>query len=589
MINQEKRDNPEKSDWRLFAKLYGFIKPYKKYLIPALALTTIISSLSPLRPYLIKSAIDTYISNKDLNGLFQIILLIGGLVVLQGALQFGQNYLMQWIGQNTLSDMREKVFAKIHSMNMKYFDTTPIGKLVTRVTNDIEALNELFSSGVVMALADILLLIWIVAFMFYTNVELALYTLSVLPILIIATFIFKSKVRVVFRDIRLKTAAMNTFLNESISGVSSVKLFQREKHIESKFDEINTDTKKLWIKTVYYHALFFPVVELVGSLALALALWRTAGGILDKTMTIGALVAFLQYAEMFFRPVRDLAEKFTTLQSAMAAGERVMEVLNSESESDEMNRELELKEFNQKIEFKNLSFSYGGDKYAVIDASFDIKKGEKVAIVGATGSGKTTLINLLQGLYNYEHGSIMIDGKELKHINKNDLLARIAAVQQDVFLFSRSIKENVSLKRDGLADIDIEKSLRKIGAYDFVSKLEKGEATILSERGNSLSSGQKQLISFSRAHIGKPEILILDEATSSIDSQSEKIIETALDELLAGKTAVIIAHRLSTIRKADKIIVMHKGKIREIGDHNSLMQSGGIYSKLYRLQFGKAS
>lgn len=579
--------NKEKSniDLKLLSRLYTFLKPYTKYLYIALSLTIIISAISPLRPYLTKIAIDSYIAHSDISGLIKIIILIFSLMMFQGLLQFSQNYLMQWVGQNVLADIRIKLFKHIQSLSMKYFDKNPIGRLVTRVTNDIEALNELFSSGVVMALADILLIIWIVIFMFYTNVTLALLTLSVLPFLVIATFIFKNKVRVVFRDIRLKVAAMNSFLNESISGISSVKLFRQEDSRKTAFDEINKDTKVLWIKTVYYHALFFPIVEFLGALAVAMVLYYTAGNILNGAMTVGVLVAFLQYSEMFFRPIRDLAEKFTTLQGALASGERIIEVLDTNETIPEPDKAVAFDSFNNSIEFKNVKFSYDESKVVLSDLNFKINKGEKIAIVGATGSGKTSIINILLKLYEFNSGAILIDGKDIRQINKNDLLKRFALVMQDVFLFSRTIKDNISLGRNELTNQDIEDSINQIGALDFISQLNDGTDTLLSERGNSLSTGQKQLISFSRAYTGKPDILVLDEATSNIDSETEKQIEAATDKLLENKTAIIIAHRLSTVRKADKIIVLHNGEIREIGSHKELLDKKGLYAKLYKLQF----
>ncbi len=579
--------NKEKSnlDIGLISRLFTFLKPYTKYLYFALSLTIIISAISPLRPYLTKIAIDSYIANSDMSGLINMIILIFSLILLQGLIQFSQNYLMQWIGQNVLADIRTKLFRHIQSLSMKYFDKNPIGRLVTRVTNDIEALNELFSSGVVMALADILLIFWIVAFMFYTNVTLALLTLSVLPFLIIATFIFKNKVRVVFRDIRVKVASMNSFLNESISGISSVKLFMQEDSRKEKFDDINKDTKYLWIKTVYYHALFFPIVEFLGAFAVAMVLYYTAGNILNDTLTVGVLVAFLQYSEMFFRPIRDLAEKFTTLQGALASGERIIEVFDTNEIIAESEINEEFSSFKDSIEFKNVKFSYDDSKVVLSDLNFKINKGEKIAIVGATGSGKTSIINILLKLYEFNSGAILIDGKDIRQINRNDLLKRFALVMQDVFLFSRSINDNISLGREHINEVEVLQSIQEIGALDFITNLEEGSSTLLNERGNSLSTGQKQLISFSRAYTGKPDILVLDEATSNIDSETEKQIEAATDKLLENKTAIIIAHRLSTVRKADRIIVLHNGEIREIGTHRELLAKKGLYAKLYKLQF----
>ncbi len=574
-------------DFKLLKRLIIYLKPYKWQTYLAIFLTILASALFPLRPYLIKIAIDDYISIADWNGLLNIILLIFSVLIINGALQFAQTYLMQWVGQNVLLSIRQNLFTHIQNLSLKFFDKNPVGRLVTRVTNDVEVLNELFSSGVVMIIADLLLIGWIIAYMFFINVELSLLTLTILPVLIIATYAFKTKVRVVFRDIRKTVAQLNSTFNEFITGISTVKQFTQEEEQFKKFDETNVIHRNLWVKSVFYYAVFFPIIEMLSTIVLGIIIWYAAENILSGFMTIGILIAFLQYAEMFFRPIRDLTEKFTTLQSAMASSERIFGLLDTEEKIFEAENAKEFKTFINKIEFKNINFSYVQEKKVLENISFDVKKGEKLAIVGATGSGKTTIINLLSRFYDYENGQIRIDGINLKDFRISSLREKIAIIQQDVFLFSRTIYENIFLK-----DIppDIESAKEEINKYGIGCILDSFSdifQTKLAERGATLSAGQRQLISICRALVANPEILILDEATSNIDSKTEQIIETLLNDLLAGRTAIIIAHRLSTIKNADRILVLHHGKVNDIGTHEELLQKDGLYAKLYRLQMFK--
>jgi ATP-binding cassette subfamily B multidrug efflux pump len=570
-------------DLNLLKRLYGFIKPYKKLIIIPIILTLVTSALAPVRPYLMKIAIDDYVTPGDYSGLLMMISIIFGMLVVHAALQYILAYIMQHIGQKILRDIRIKVFAHIQKLSLAFHDKNPVGKLVTRVTNDIEALNDLFSTGIVVMIADLLMIIWIVIFMFITNVELTLLTLALLPILFLVTTVFRKKVRVIFRDIRTKVAEMNTFLNEFISGIITVKLFTQEKNQTNKFDEVNEEHQDLWIKTIFYYAMFFPTIEMLSTLGLALVIWYTAGNILSGLMTIGILIAFLQYAEMFYRPIRDLTEKFTTLQSAMAAAERIYNILDTED--IEVTEGKELGEFKDKIEFRNMSFSYDGEKWVLKNLNLEIKKGETLAIVGATGAGKTSIVNLLLKFYEYQEGEILIDGKEFKEIDTKSLRSKVALVMQDVFLFSRSVSDNISLGDEKTDDKSIINSARALGAEEFIDNLPLKYNSLVHERGVKLSAGQRQLISFCRAYAADPEILILDEATSNIDSYTESIIEKSLKILLKNRTSVVIAHRLSTIKNADKIAVLHHGELRELGNHKELLALGGIYSRLYKLQF----
>jgi ABC-type multidrug transport system fused ATPase/permease subunit len=510
---------------------------------------------------------------------------IFALLIVNGALRVGMTYIMQWVGQSVLNDIRTKLFEHIHKLSLSYYDKNPVGKLVTRVTNDVEVLNQLFSSGLVMMIADIMLIFWIIGFMFYTNTELALITLAVLPLLMLVTTFFRKKVRVLFRDLRNEVSKMNSFLNEFISGITTVKLFTQEKRLAENFNQINSTTRELNIRTVFYYAIFYPAVELISAIAIGLILWYAGGNILSGIMTVGMLIAFIQYAEMFFRPVRDLSEKYTTLQSAMASSERIFSLLDTEVFLSDNQGAKNISTIKDSIVFDNVSFSYDNEKWVLKNINFKINKGETIAIVGATGSGKSSLINLLCRFYDFQEGKILIDGTDIKDIKQVSLREKIALVMQDVFLFSRTVSENISLGNENINMEKIKNAAKALGAYNFIEKLPNKFATEVSERGQTLSSGQVQLISFCRAYASNPDILILDEATSSIDTETEQLIEKSLEILLKDRTSIVIAHRLSTIKRADRIIVLHKGEIREIGTHDELLEKQGIYAKLYQLQY----
>ncbi|MCL5992329.1 MAG: ABC transporter ATP-binding protein/permease [Bacteroidetes bacterium] len=572
-------------DLKILKRLLVYLKPYKKWVAVSVVITIISSALAPVLPYLTKIAVDKYIEPRNWNGLVGIIFIIGVLLLVNAFLRFVLTYLMQWLGQKVLFDVRMSVFKHIQSLSMRFYDTNPVGRLVTRVTNDVEGLNELFSQGVVMIAADIMLIFWIIGFMFYTNWELSLLTLSVIPLLLFSTVIFRKRVRVLFHDIRLRVAEMNTFLNEFISGINTVKVFIQEENQNKKFDSINSQHKELWVRTVFYYAIFFPTVEMLSAIALGIVLWYSAGNILSGVMTVGILIAFTQYAEMFFRPIRDLTEKFTTLQSAMASAERILSILDTKDIADDKPDAKDMPGFHKAIEFKNVSFSYDSAKWVLKDVSFTVNKSETVAIVGATGAGKTSIINLLCRFYDYNEGEILIDGTDIRSLNQNSLREHFALVMQDVYLFSRTLAENISLGKEQVSDKDIRKAAISLGADYFIERLSSGYETEMIDRGSALSAGQRQLIAFCRAYAMNPEILILDEATSNIDSETERIISTELEKLLENRTSIIIAHRLSTIRRADKIIVLHKGTIREIGTHKELLALNGIYARLYQLQF----
>ncbi len=576
-------------DFRMVRRLLVFLKPYRKFVFLGLLLAIVNSLLSPVRPYLSKIAIDDYIAAGDSHGLLIMSAAIFGVLALNGFLMFAMTYMMQWVGQKVLLDIRLRLFEHIQSRSFSFYDKNPVGRLVTRVTNDVEALNELFSSGLVMVLADILLLLWIVGFMFFISPELSLFVLAALPFLIVATIIFKRKVRDTFRDVRAKLAQMNSFLNEFLSGISAVKLFTAERPQRAAFGEINSDYRGLMVKTVFYHAVFYPVVELISTAVIAIILWFAGVNIIYGALSVGTLIAFLQYAEMFFRPVRDLTEKYTTLQSAMASSERIFGLLDDDAAVRDADGARPIDSFDNEIEFRNVSFSYDGEKQVLKDVSFSVNKGETVAIVGATGAGKTSIISLLSRFYEKNSGEILIDGRRIEDITQKSLRDKMAIVMQDVFLFSRSVAENVSLGKPAITEEMVEDAARALGAEGFIRALPDGFQTKMNERGTMLSAGQRQLLSFCRAYASSPDILILDEATSNIDTATEQLIEQSLEKLLEGKTSIVIAHRLSTIKRADRIVVLHHGQVKEIGTHSELIARDGVYARLYRLQYAQSA
>jgi ATP-binding cassette subfamily B protein len=572
-------------DSKLMKRLLGYVKPYKSYVILAILLNIIVAGLGPLRPYLTKIAVDDAIANKDYNTLHVIVLILIGTLVFQAVFQYILTYFTQLMGQKIIYDLRVKIFSHIQKLSLKYFDKTPIGKIVTRVTNDVEALNEMFSSGIIMVFSDVFIIIWIFGFMFVMSWKLALITLSVLPVLFYATFLFRKKVRIAYRQERKYLSRLNSYMQEHITGMNVVQIFGKEKFEFKKFLGINSDYRDALIRSVFYYALFYPVVEILSSISLALIIWYGGGSIINETMTIGVLFAFIQYTEMFFRPIRDLSEKYNIMQTAMAASERIFEVLDDNTIIENKEKVQSLKNLRGEVEFSNVTFAYNNDEYVLRDVSFDIKPGETVAIVGATGAGKTSIISLLTRFYDIQRGEIKVDGINIKDLDKAELRKKISVVLQDVFLFSGDIKSNIGLNSPEISNEQILDAAKKVGADKFIQKLPNKYDEAVKEKGATLSVGQKQLISFARALAFNPQILILDEATSSVDTETELLIKQAIEKLLVGRTSIVIAHRLSTIQNADKIIVMHKGEIREIGTHQDLLLAKGIYYKLYQLQY----
>ena len=587
-MTQEREDAPKKIDYRLMRRLLSFLKPYRLPLLGAVTLTLTSSALGPLRPYLTRIAIDDHIVTGDLDGLWFFVGLIVGFLVLQGALQYILSLLMAWVGQKVLLDIRSQLYRHVQHLALRFYDTTPVGRIVTRVTNDVEVLNELFSSGVVMMISDVMIIAWILFFMFQTSVTLTLLTIIILPFLLIASFIFRAKVRRVYNLIRRQVASMNAFMNEFISGIRIVQLFRQEGRMTKQFGDLNKEHRELQDRSIMYYATFFPVVEFLSAFALAIILWYTAKTIGSGEMTVGILIAFAQFTEMFFRPVRDLTEKYNTLQSSAVASERIFRLLDTDRTVNDAPDAAPFAHLQSGIEFKNVRFSYDGETEVLKGVSFTVNKGETVALVGATGAGKSSIINLLSRFYDHQDGEILIDGHDIRTYQQETLRSRTAVVLQDVFLFSRSVAENITLDRTTVTTEQVIEAAKALGADGFIQRLPHGYDTNVRERGAVLSAGQKQLISFCRALVTDPEILILDEATANIDTETEQIIERSISTMLKGRTSIVIAHRLSTIQRADRIVVMHHGEVAEVGTHQELLAHDGLYAKLYRLQFEHA-
>jgi len=572
-------------DSKLMKRLLVYIKPYKKYVVFAILLNIIVAALGPLRPVLTKIAIDNYIANKDYNGLLLIILALVVSLIFQAVIQYFLTYYTELLGQKVIFDLRKQIFTHVQKLALKYFDKTPIGRTVTRVTNDVEALNSMFSSGIIEVFSDIFVIIWIFLFMFLMEWKLSLVTLTVMPFLFYGTFLFRKKVRQTYRDVRYHLARLNSYMQEHVTGMNIVQIFHKAKNELKIFSGINKDHKDANVKSIFYYAVFFPFVELLNVTAVALIIWYGGGEVIRHSIQFGVLFAFIQFTEMFFRPVRDLSEKYDILQQAMASSERIFKLLDDETFILNPENPVLLTKIKGEIEFKNVWFAYNPGEYVLKNVSFKIHPGETIAIVGATGAGKTSLINILTRFYDIEKGSITVDGIDIRTMDKHDLRMHISIVLQDVFLFSGTIKSNISLGSDKISDEQIVYAAKTVGADKFISQLPNGYNEEVKEKGATLSVGQKQLISFARALAFNPQILILDEATSSIDTETELLIQNAIEKLLVGRTSIVIAHRLSTIQNADKILVMHKGELKEVGTHQELLANRGIYYKLYQLQY----
>ncbi len=573
-------------DARLMKRLLTYIRPYRRWLLLAVVLLLLGSLFQISFAFIIQIAIDEYIGSGDQAGLLRMALIFLVAVILASGAAYAQLYITQWLGQKVLHDIRMQVFAHLQKLRLSYFDKNPVGRLVTRVTSDVNVLNEMFSSGVVAVIGDLFMLALIVGALLYYNWKLALITFVVLPLLVLATFLFRAKVRRIYREVRTRVARLNAFVQEHITGIRLLQLFVRENRTFDEFNTINRDLRSVHFRGIYYYAIFFPTVEIIGAFSLALLLYYGGVQINDATLTFGELVAFIHLVERFYRPIRDLSEKYNILQASMASSERIFALLDTVP-ADGGGNGSDSRSFNGRLSLENVWFAYKPDEWVLKDVSFTVEPGEKVALVGATGAGKTSLVSLLYRFYDYQRGSMKLDGVELTDWSLAHLRSHLGLVLQDVFMFAGDYAGNIRLRDQRISDDDVKRALHRVGFDRFLETLPDGIHTEVQERGATLSTGQKQLLSFARALAFDPDILILDEATSSVDTETELLIQKALDELLKDRTSIVIAHRLSTIEKADKIVVLHHGEVREIGTHNELIQQPGIYQTLYRMQYQK--
>jgi ATP-binding cassette, subfamily B, multidrug efflux pump len=566
-------------DFGLFKKIISFTKGHKNLLWGAACLTLLGAFLSPLRPYLVQYAFDEYITKNDLTGLGKISIVIIGVLILETSVQYFSGFISNLLAMEVVHEIRMKLYKKLIHFKLDYFDKTPVGTLVTRSISDIQNISDVFSQGFLDIAGDLLKVIIIMLVMFLTNWKITLLSLSTIPILLYATYIFKNAIRAAFNDVRSQVAHLNAFVQEHINGMSVVQIFNREQQEYEKFNTINAAHRDANNKSVWHYSVFFPVVEILSAASIGLLVWWGAKETLQSNLSVGVIVAFIMYINMLFRPIRQLADRFNTLQMGMVCSERVIKVI----ETDDFNvNEGKLKptHLQGKIEFKNVWFAYVDENWVIKDVSFTIEPGQKIAFVGATGSGKTTISALLCRFYEIQKGEILIDGINIMAYELNHLRQLIGMVMQDVFLFPGSIFENVVLNHPQLTEAMVISAAEATGMKVFIDKLPGGIHYHVMERGSLLSTGQRQLISFLRAYLYNPSIMILDEATSSIDSESEQLIQIASEKLTTNRTSIIIAHRLSTIKSADKILVLDKGKLMESGNHDELMQEKGIYFEL---------
>ena len=573
-------------DARLMRRLLQYLRPYWRQV--ALAFVTIIVSAvaSLVQPYLIKVAIDRYITQREIAGLNGLAALYLTVLVASFAAEYIQTWTLQLTGQRIMYDLRMAIYRHLQRLDLRYYDRNPVGRLMTRVTSDVDVLNDLFTSGVVTIFGDVFTLVGIMGVMLWMNWRLALVAFSVLPLIFFVTQWFRRNVRDSYRTVRGLIARINAFLQENITGMSTVQLFRRERTNFARFDTIDREHRDANIDSIFYYAVFYPAIEVVSTLAASLIIWYGGGSVLQRTLTLGALVAFLQYSQRFFRPISDMSEKFNVLQSAMASSERIFKLLDEpvtiESPAQPARRPAPAQGH---IRFEDVWFAYNDDDFVLKGVSFDVRPGERVGIVGATGSGKTTLINLLLRFYDVKRGRITIDGVDIRELDLADVRGLFSLVLQDVHLFSGTVADNIRLGNPAIDDDRVRRAARAVHAEPFIARLPNGYASAVAERGSTLSVGQKQLLSFARALAFDPRVLVLDEATSSIDTETELIIRDALHVLMAGRTTIAIAHRLSTIQDMDKILVLHKGQLRESGTHQELLAQRGIYFKLFELQY----
>lgn len=578
-------ETKQELDLVVLSKVLKLARPYKLLFFSCLSMAILIAPVANIKPFLIGKMVDDYIFVKDLEGLKMMAIVYLFFVFFNVVLQYAFNYYSAVLGQSVIKDLRVSVFKQVESLKLRYFDQTAVGKIITRTISDVQSINEIFTQGVLTMFADILGIFAVLGFMFYHSWRLTLICLVTLPLMALATYVFKEKVKVSFQRVRNEIASMNSFLQEQISGMQIVQMFNAEKQEARKFKNINRKYTSANLNAIEYYAIFYPVVELISAIGLSLLVWWGSRGIWNSTISPGAFVAFPLYLSMLFRPVRMLADKFNTLQMGLVAADRVFKLLERTDHIQDYG-DFKTDKIKGDVEFEDVSFAYDGETFVLHDINFKLESGQTMAIVGSTGSGKTTIINILNRFYEIQSGQIRIDGTDLKKYDLKSLRSKIAIVLQDVFLFNGSVLDNIRLRDKNISREAVIAASETIGADKFIEKMPGGYDFMITERGSNLSMGQKQLISFVRALVIDPDILILDEATSSIDTETEAIIQYAIEKLIEKRTSIIIAHRLSTIRHADKILVLEKGRIREEGSHEELLASPeGHYRQLYEKQF----
>jgi ATP-binding cassette subfamily B multidrug efflux pump len=586
-VEKEKTTSGNIVDYQVLKRLFKFVQPYKGQFYGLVILTILLGVTAPLRPYLIQYTLDNDVANGDYPGLVNMIYLLCGLLVLQAIIQYLHTYLSGWLGQFIIRDIRVKLYSHLVKLRLKFFDKTPIGQLVTRTISDIETLADVFSEGLAAMLGDLLQLIFILGIMIYTDWRLALISLSTLPLLILSTYVFKEKIKVAFNDVRNAVSNLNTYVQEHITGMSVVQIFGSEKREYEKFTEINKEHRRANLKSVLYYSVYFPVAEIISAAGIGLLVWYGAKGVIhqvDTGITLGMLIAFIMYIQMFFRPIRMIADRFNTLQLGIVSSSRIMKLLDN-NEHIPNNGTHAPESIEGAVSFDKVWFAYNDADYVLKDISLNVKPGETIALVGATGAGKSSIINLLNRFYEINRGTISVDGKSIQDYDIDNLRSNIGVVLQDVFLFSDTIMQNITLGNPNITDEDVMEAAKLVGAKKFIERLPGGLNYNVMERGSTLSVGQRQLISFVRAMVYNPRILVLDEATSSVDTETEEMIQKAIDKMMFGRTSIVIAHRLSTIQKANKIIVLDKGEIKEEGTHEELLELGGYYTQLHKMQY----
>jgi ATP-binding cassette, subfamily B, multidrug efflux pump len=572
-------------DARLMRRLLMYLRPYWQQVLVALTAIVLVSMIQLAQPYLIKIAIDDHIATGDRRGLAMLSLAYVIILVASFALEYLQTWTLQMTGQRIMFDMRMQIFGHLQRLDVQYFDRNPVGRLMTRVTTDVDVLNELFTAGVVSVFGDIFLLAGIMGALLVMDWRLALIAFTVLPLIVMVTQWFRTNVRESYRSVRTWIARINAFLQEHITGMSTVQLFRREQRSFQEFEVVNRGHRDANIDSIFYYAVFYPAIELIGALSTAMIIWFGGGWVLEGTLTLGSFLAFLLYAQRFYRPISDLSEKFNILQSAMASSERIFKLLDTEARIVSGKTHSASRPRLGAIVFDDVSFAYNGTDFVLRNVSFDVRPGERVGVVGATGAGKSTIINLLLRFYDVTSGRILIDGTDIRELPLRELRRLFSLVLQDVHLFSGTIESNIRLGETAIPSAVVREAATAVHASRFIDQMPAGYGTAVAERGATLSVGQKQLLSFARALAFDPRILVLDEATSSVDTETELLIRDALHRLMAGRTTIAIAHRLSTIQDMDKILVLHHGRLRESGTHQQLLAQRGIYYKLFELQY----